>query len=549
VKVIALYKLLLVVLLSVALPVAAAPPLGRDNMPAWRYTVRPGDTLINIAERHLTDVGYWPAVQKANQVDDPYRLLPGTVLRIPASMLRRVPAAVTVETRNGAVRWRTATGDWQEASEGQRLAAGSTLETLDNASALLRLADGSRLLLSANSQIVFDALGAFAGGLMVDTRLRLQRGQGDITANPARRANQHLQIQTPAAQVVVRGTHFRVGVESDVTREETLFGLVGVSGAGRGVSVPRGRGTIARVGESPIKPVPLLGAPDVSALPTRFEYLPLRFPMPRLPGAAAWIAEVAPDPSFTRIVLSRSGRGDALTFPDLPNGEHVLRLRAIDLNGLQGIDALHRFVVFARPFPPGLNSPGDSATVRSARPPFAWTSQQGVGGYRLQVAAAPDFAMPLHVASTTLNSWEVPADLPPGKLYWRAASVDEQGQQGPWSLAAEFTYKPGPGPVDLGRAAVEFQSEVLRLNLPPAPEGLVYEALLSPDPELREVVAQAQASDGALLLPRPDAGSYYLGIRLLDRSDNTPGPLAVQKIEVPYSRLWLLLLLLPVVAL
>ena len=38
-------------------------------------------------------------------------------------------------------------------------------------------------------------------------------------------------------------------------------------------------------------------------------------------------------------------------------------------------------------------------------------------------------------------------------------------------------------------------------------------------------------------------------IRLLDRSDNTPGPLAVQKIEVPYSRLWLLLLLLPVVAL
>ena len=44
-------------------------------------------------------------------------------------------------------------------------------------------------------------------------------------------------------------------------------------------------------------------------------------------------------------------------------------------------------------------------------------------------------------------------------------------------------------------------------------------------------------------------GSYYLGIRLLDRSDNTPGPLAVQKIEVPYSRLWLLLLLLPVVAL
>ena len=537
-------KLPFFLLLAFLLHVGAAPAETAANMPIWRYTVRPGDTLITIAERYLIDVGQWPAIQQANQVADPYRLLPGTVLRIPAAMLRRTPATVTIATSNGALRWRREGGEWQLAATGQRLVSGSTLETLDNASALLSFADGSKLLLSPNSQLVFDALGAFAGGLMVDTRLRLQRGQSDIMANPAQRAHQRLQIQTPAAQAVVRGTHFRLGVEHDVTREETLAGLVGVSGAGRGVSVPHGRGTVARAGEAPIAPVPLLPAADLSALPARFEHLPLRFPLPQINGAKGWLGEVAPDKSFDRLLLSKAARGEALTFSDLPNGDYVLRLRAVDGNGLQGLDAVHRFVVFARPFPPGLNSPGDAATIRTARPVFTWTSVHEVARYRLQVAGELDFAQPLHDSTSDEDVWAAPDDLPAGKLYWRAASVDGRGQQGPWSVAAGFTYKPGPGPVDLGRSATEFTSETIRLNLPPPPDGLVYEAILSLEPALATVLAQASSSDRTLELPRPDGGTYYLGVRLLDRSDQTPGPVAVQKIDVPYSRLWLLPLLL-----
>ena len=537
-------RMLTVLLLAVSLQAGAATAGRAAELPVWRYTVRPGDTLINIAERYLIDVRQWPAVQQANQVDDPYHLMPGTVLRIPAAWLRRLPAAATLATSSGAVRWRRGDGDWQAASSGQRLGSGSTLETLDDASALLRLADGSSVLLSPNSLIVLDSLGVFAGGLMADTRLRLQRGQTDIIANPAKRAHQRLLIQTPSAQAVVRGTSFRVGVDSKLSREETLAGLVGVSGGGRSVNVPRGMGTIARVGDQPIKPVPLLAAPDVSTLPSRFEHLPMRFPLPQLPGAEAWLGQVAPNKSFDRILLSKTARGESLSFADLANGDYVLRLRGIDTNGLQGQDAVHPFVVFARPFPPGLNRPGDSATIRTARPTFAWTSVQGVARYRLQVAGEPDFARPLHDATTEQNTWPVAEDLPAGGLYWRAASLDAADQQGPWSVAAGFTYQPGLGPVDLGRAALDFTSETIRLNLPKPPEGLVYEAILASAPGLEPALAQAQASDGTLDLPRPDGGTYYLGVRLLDRSDNTPGPLVVQKIDVPSGRLWLLLLLL-----
>jgi len=543
-----LFSGLLAVLALSFWPAAAAEL--RDQAPVWRYTVRPGDTLISIGERYLVNPRQWPTVQRDNEVEDPYRLLPGTVLRIPAAMLRRAPAAATIESSSGRVRWRAAGGrEWQEAASGQVLPVGSSVETLDDSSALLRLADGSGILLSAGSQLVLDALSVYAGGLMVDSRLRLQSGQGEIRANPARAVNHNLRIQTPSAQVVVRGTRFRVGVDSETTREETLAGVVAVNSGRGSVRVTPGRGTIVRPGQAPLQPVRLLPAPAVAGLPDRFEHLPLRFPLPQMAGAQAWLGEIASDAAFDRLLLSRSGSGAALSFADLANGSYVLRLRAIDERGLQGLDALHRFVVFARPFAPVLNRPGDAATIRSARPTFSWTEVVGSSRYRVQVAAAADFADPLHDDATEQGRWEPPVDLPVGSLHWRAASIDANGEQGPWSVVATVSYTPGLVEVDVGRAAVELRSESLRLNLPPPPDGLVYEAILSAAADLGSPLAEAQSDDGSLDLPRPDAGTWYLGVRLVDRRENMPGPLAIRKLEVPPGRLWLLLLLLPLLAL
>lgn len=430
--------------------------LQAEEAPAWRYTVKPGDNLINIAARYFARADQWPKVQKANNIADPHRILPGTVLRISPELLRKTPGQALLESVSGSVRWRMADADWQAAERGQQLVAGSTLETLDDASALLRLADGSKIVLAPNTQLSLDTLTLYASGLMADTRMRLQRGQTAVEANPEQRENQHLRIETPSAQAVVRGTQFRLGADAEVTREETLGGLVGVSGAGKAVRVPAGLGTIARPGEAPIEPVPLLAAADVSGLPTRFEHLPMRFPLPALSGATSWQGEVAQEESFERILLAKSARGETLTLADLPNGDYVLRLRAVDGNGLQGFDAVHRFTVFARPFPPGLNTPGDAATVRDARAKFAWTNVLDIERYRVQVASTAEFSELLYDETLSGEAWQTPEELPPGKLFWRAASIEPDGKQGPWSVPAAFTYKPGPGAVDLGRSAVHY---------------------------------------------------------------------------------------------
>jgi nucleoid-associated protein YgaU len=47
------------------------------------YTVRPGDTLINIAVALYADASRWRIIAEANRIDDPRQITPGQVLRIP----------------------------------------------------------------------------------------------------------------------------------------------------------------------------------------------------------------------------------------------------------------------------------------------------------------------------------------------------------------------------------------------------------------------------------------------------------------------------------
>jgi nucleoid-associated protein YgaU len=73
------------------LPAAGAPDKA-SSAPAWLYSVRPGDTLISLGQRHLVDPQRWDVVQRLNRIADPHRIPPGTVLRIPPPCCAAVPA-------------------------------------------------------------------------------------------------------------------------------------------------------------------------------------------------------------------------------------------------------------------------------------------------------------------------------------------------------------------------------------------------------------------------------------------------------------------------
>jgi hypothetical protein len=446
---------------------------------------------------------------------------------------------------------------------GEQLSAGAVLSTASNSSATLRFADGSVLVLQPGARLVLDTVSVYAGGGMVDTRLRLQQGRVEVGANPRRTPGSRLQVITPSAVAAVRGTRFRVGADTRVTREETLEGEVGLAAAGKQVKVSEGQGSLAEAGKPPSQPVALLAAPDVSLLPARLDTLPMRFTLPPLTGAVSWLVQIAPwadnfssanalekltpaDAEFGQILLEQISTTPQLSFADLPDGRYVLRVRGGDQQGLQGRDAVHAFELDARPFAPLLYAPG--TRVRSAQPALQWSAVVGASAYQIQVARDAAFA-DIILAERSTDTRLVPSrELMPGEYHWRVASI-ETAEQGPFSPPRRFTFDPLPGAPDvINQAAPVFAQNALTFTLPAPPSGLHYELVVARDAERTQVVWRGDSLDGQLSASPVKPAKYYLAARLVE-ADGTAGPYATRAIEAPPRSHWeVLLLLLPLLA-
>lgn len=540
----------LLVLLLLGAPLRAAQELpaafsAAETVPDWRYTLRPGDTLIGVSARYLARPADWPRVQRLNRIADPHRLTPGSALRIPLAWLRHAPAPARVLSVTGQVRVKRPDAAERALQAGEDLPAGTALVTAANSSATLRFADDSVLVLQPAAQLMLDTVSVYAGGGMVDTRLRLQQGRVEVGANPRRTPDSRLQIITPSAVAAVRGTRFRVAADPEATREETLEGAVALAASGQVVTVADGQGSLAEPGKPPRPPVALLPAPDLSALPARIDTLPMRFSLPALPGAVAWLGQIAADPQFEQLLLENRSETPQLNFADLPDGRYLLRVRAADAQGLQGRDAVHAFELDARPFAPLLTGPGPR--VRTATPNLQWSRVVGATAYQVQLARDAAFADPLLTERTTTAQLTLAQALPPGTYHWRVASV-EGAESGPFSPPQRLTYDPLPGAPELNQLALAFERGSLTLAMPAPPAGLHYEWILARDPELEQLVARGKSADGRLQASPVKPENVYLGARLVE-IDGTAGPYAVRLIEAPPPSRWgLLLLLLPLLA-
>lgn len=525
-----------------------APAMAAEVAPEWRYTIRPGDTLIQFSQRYLIRTADWAQLQKLNRVINPRRLVPGQTLRVPLALLKQRPAPAEVLAVSGEVLASLPNAAAHTLQSGEKLGAGASLQTAANSSATLRFADGSVVVVQPASSMQLDTVSVYEGGGMVDTRLRLQQGRAEISANPQHAPDNRLEVTTPSAVAAVRGTHFRVATENTTTLEETLDGRVGLIADQQEIPVTGGHGSIAVPGQPPRPPVALQAAPDTRGLPPRIERLPMRFEIPPQQDAVGWIGQIAPDATFDRVLLEKAADTPRLTFADLPDGKYALRVRAKDALGLQGMDAVHAFELDARPFAPLLLTPAHHATVRTPQPDLSWSETQGIQSYRIQLARDAAFSELVQETVTSQTRLKPAQDLAPGDHYLRIASLDGD-DQGPFSDAVQFTYKPAPASPDLAQSALSFDAQSMHIQLPPPPEGMHYEAELAADQTRSQALWRGTSQDGQLQMPRPQAGKQTLSVRLID-TDGTAGPFATQVIEVPRQHHWeLLLLLVPLLAL
>jgi hypothetical protein len=223
---------------------------------------------------------YWRPLQQHNNISDPQQIPSGSRLKFPVAWLKHQPASAMVAQLQGEAHLISAAdGSTRPLTNNTRLHTGDRIKTGGDCNLNIRFADGSELLVLADSEVIMDSLSAYGTTGMVDARIRLQGGRVDTRVKPGQGPGSRYHIITPAAVAAVRGTQFRVSADTDkpVARSEVIKGKVDVSGAGASLLVPANYGTIAEAGHPPQPPRELLPAPDLTRLPALLDRLPLQF--------------------------------------------------------------------------------------------------------------------------------------------------------------------------------------------------------------------------------------------------------------------------------
>jgi hypothetical protein len=439
---------LLLLALFLVLPARAAD---------WQYLTVPGDTLIGIGKQYLKNPNDWPKVQAENKVEIPRKMPTGFRLRIPVALLKVTPAPVTVTAVNGNVRVQGADKRFQPLVAGSQLNGGETVVTGPRSSASYRFADGTLLTQQAASRLGFGRLAAYGKTGMISTELSLESGRLEASATKQALPAGGFTVKTPVAVAGLRGTAFRVSVTEDGRQmsNEVTEGRVAVAAKGQAVDVDAGFGTYTEAGKPPAKPRALLAAPDVSAMPPRVQRLPLQFSKPPQDGAVAWRARVAGDEGFASVLLDGVFTGPLAQWDDgLPDGRYYLKARAIDANGLEGLESTHSFEVDVHPLPPVPIAPALGERLYQPQADIAWTAVPDARGYLLQLSPTPEFDNGVieHRLPPVVRHQET---LPEGEWHWRVASLDEAGLPHLFSPHRAFIVKPLPQPPADGQSRAE----------------------------------------------------------------------------------------------
>lgn len=507
------------------------------------YRVEPGDTLMALGVALLRNPGDWVELQRINKVRDPRRLSIGKELRIPYALLRPFPRSAEVEAVAGDARI-----DGRAAAAGDRVGAGSVLDTGDDGHLAIALPDGSRLIVPARSTATISTLQGYAGTDEQSVELSLRKGRVESRVAPQRGPAARYRVDTPTAVIGVRGTDFRAGFEPDSrrSRAEVVSGSVGLRpllGGALERRVEHGFGLITGAGAASGL-VPLLPPPRTDRLPVLFERPLLRIPMPELDGARAWRAQVVRADAPLPVLYDQRVEDGIARVAGLPDGEYRLLVRGIDANGLEGFDASHAFRLKARPEPPFNGAPAEGAKVPAGGVTLNWTHAPEAARYVVELAPLSDSAADPFAAALLHDgtaSVSLRTTLAAGTYVWRVASVREDGDRGPWSDPVSFTVRPLQElsePPEIGEHEMAFRWV--------GEAGQRFEYQFSDDERFARILKQGATEAPELVLPKPSVGTYYLRIRAIDPDGYVNAWSGVQRVELP-PPWWYMLL--PLIAL
>lgn len=501
--------------------------VGSASAADWVYRVRPGDNLWDLAAAHLKADVPWSRLQAYNNVPHPRHLPPGQRLRFPVEWLRVQPERVRVVAVRGAVR--IAVDGRAAAYAGtvdMRIATNGWVETGEDASATVEFADGSRLLLASRSHVVFDRLSSFGKTGMVDSEVRLQRGRATHRVAPQNGPAARYEVSTPSATSSVRGTRFRVAYEDGRETTEVVEGHVGVDGGTGSAELRAGYGSRNDGG---VRARALLPAPDLPA--ATFDSLPILLEWPPVPGASGYQIDVVRADAPEVQLFEAAAASPKVAIGTLPAGHHLIRVRAVDAEGIAGMDATLPIEIPEGPAPPLTIRPANAEVSYLPKPRFEWSRSEGAEGARVQIArdaAMADLVQQFDSASTRARP---AAPLSPGTYWWRVAARDAQGRLGLFGSALPFDVQPMPSDAQVAAPSVKEGELVLRWRS--VPEIQRYRVEVSRHADLRDPAIDTIVETPELHMKKPRGGRWYVRVHALDEDGEAMELGSIQEIRLP----------------
>ncbi|HIE4129231.1 TPA: FecR domain-containing protein [Stenotrophomonas maltophilia] len=501
----------------------------------WNYRVRPGDTLWDLGGVYLKPSVRWQQLQQHNRIDNPYRLPPGQLLRFPISWLRIEPAPARVLSVRGKVELSSGDGSASRAIQaGEQLHIGDTVQTEGESSVTLEFADASRLQLREYSRLRLDQLSRYGHTGMVDTRLRLQQGRASNRVTPARGPASRYIIDAPTATSSVRGTVFRVsaGDGRDAAATEVLQGKVQVGNAHGQRMVQPGQATrSASADAAPDAVTVLLPAPQLRNDELRLAPLPTLLAWTPVTGAAHYRVEVVEAATPEILLFAATTPDTRLAIGNLPPGQLRILLRAVDAQGVEGIDASADFELSDQPPPPLTLAPLHGQTINSDRPRFRWSQAPGARSSVLQIAADSTFVQPLQEQTSTGTDLRLAQPLPPGQYFWRIASRGADGHQGRYGQALPLQLSNEP--VDPALQPPEAAHGELTLRWQAGSDGQRYRVQVDRRGDFKAPLVDETVAEPQVSFKRPWRGTLHVRVQYIDDDGHAGEFSPAQQIALP----------------
>jgi hypothetical protein len=399
-----------------------AAAVAQDAERTVPYVVKKGDTVQQVSGTLLDEPSDYLEVARFNQLRNPNRIYPGQRLLIPVRLLRGTPAPLTLTAAHGPVQI-----DGKPAKAGDAVAEGASVTTGDKGSAVLTRRDGSAATLLPNSLAQVQKNRALqADDSLLRTVLKLGSGAVDLVVEKLS-LKDHVKVTTPTSTIGVRGTQYRVAAEDQSrSRVEVLQGQVLTQSPVKrtdGVAVNGGFGTVVLQGSPPIEPVKLLPAPVLpqTALAVRMVGEPIAFST--VDGARAYRYIISPAGVSAAVTASGTVSTAGFALPELANGDYELRLRSVDSNGLEGLDATRKLQVLLANAPFNLASRDTADGLL-----LTWQTSRPQPRYRVQLQTIKDPSFTQVAAEADLTEAQAALrDLEPGTYYWRVGQPNAQG--------------------------------------------------------------------------------------------------------------------------